>query len=79
MAANLASKWDPLDPNVQLKPGMQLTTPGTAPKNDPDPEDEQFRKCRSMKPGPLGCNNYRYNDTDYCKKHYDIIAAEGNL
>ena len=76
---NLVPKSQPLSDTVQLRPGMALANPALALAQEPDESDPALKKCRSMKPGPLGCNSFRWNDTDYCKRHYDMIAAEGNI
>jgi hypothetical protein len=76
---NIAPLYEPLGEGFALRPGMELTNEALALVNDTDDADPTLKRCRSLKPGPQGCNSFRWNDTDYCKRHYDMIAAEGNL
>lgn len=45
-----------------------------------DPEDDEsdpeFKKCRSLKPGPQGCGGFRVRDSDYCQGHKTMIENE---
>lgn len=45
-----------------------------------DPEDHmtdiEWKRCRSLKPGPQGCGGFRVKDSDYCQGHKTMIENE---
>lgn len=75
--ANLAHISQPLvegfalPPSVLTDPNLQVISDGN------DASDEELKRCRSLKPGPLGCKAYHVEGSDYCIAHKTMIDKEG--
>lgn len=73
--ANLVPLYQPLGEGFALR-DSGLTDASLELVRDPSESDPDLKKCRSMKPGPLGCNGFRVTDSDYCQGHKKMIEAE---
>lgn len=65
----------PLGEGYALRHGLLLRGDLTVTSDNSD-SDPALKKCRSMKPGPLGCNGFRVTDSDYCQGHKTMIEKE---